>query len=154
MFANIHFCVWTWEVLRSTLSFRLCLEKYCISEHDYWDSCLSFTFISCNTLNFTFISCNTFLSMVMYWWLFTFEEYYLWDIVLKVSICFRGTYRPHIQGQRISQARYQCKNSKQAQLALHATCFLSFFYPEDGANMFLRNVTWHAGILLILFFNR
>jgi hypothetical protein len=62
----------------------------------------------------------------------------VWEITscspLKVNTRFGGIYRLHLQGRRIS-----LKN-------LHAKCFLAglllglFFDPEDGNNMFLRNV--------------
>jgi hypothetical protein len=66
-----------------------------------------------------------------------------WDITpcspLKTNRRFRGTCRLHLQG-RISRARNQ--------RALLATCFHAgflsglFFNPEDGGDMFLRNVGW------------
>jgi hypothetical protein len=67
-----------------------------------------------------------------------------WDITLcsplKVNRRFGGTYRLHLQGRNISWARNQ--------EALLATCFHVgfllglFFDPEDGGDVFLRNVSW------------
>jgi hypothetical protein len=54
---------------------------------------------------------------------------------LKVNWRFGGTYRLHIQGQRISRAR-NCLSP--------AEFFLGLFYPEDGGNIFLRNVGLHV----------
>jgi hypothetical protein len=59
-----------------------------------------------------------------------------WDIMprspLKVNRRFGGTYRLHLQ-RRISRVRNQLENKWQAEVCL-------FFDPEDGGNMFLRNV--------------
>jgi hypothetical protein len=65
-----------------------------------------------------------------------------WDITshspLKVNRRFGGTWRLHLQGRRISQARNQP--------ALLATCFHAgvvldlFFDLEDGGDIFIRNV--------------
>jgi hypothetical protein len=65
------------------------------------------------------------------------EEYIFWDITPcsppKVNRRFGGTYRLYLQGGIISRA-------------LLATCFHSgillglFFVPENGGDMFLRNV--------------
>jgi hypothetical protein len=62
-----------------------------------------------------------------------------WDTTphspLKVNRLFGGTSLLHLQGRKICQARNQL-----------ATCFhaafllLIFFDPEDGGDMFLRNV--------------
>jgi hypothetical protein len=63
-----------------------------------------------------------------------------WDItpcsLVKVNRRFGGTYRLHLQG-RISRARYQ-----RILLAscFHAGVLLGLFDPEDGGDMFLRNV--------------
>jgi hypothetical protein len=44
-------------------------------------------------------------------WIYAEKSTIFWDIIpcgpLKVNWCFRGTYRLHLQGQRISQARNQ-----------------------------------------------
>jgi hypothetical protein len=60
--------------------------------------------------------------------------------LLKDNRHFGGTCHLPLQGRRISQAR----NKRDA---LHATCFHTgflrgLFYPEDGGDMFLRNVGW------------
>jgi hypothetical protein len=56
--------------------------------------------------------------------------------LLKVNQRFRGTYRLHLQGQRISQVRNQLC------LLPASTDFLLglFFDFEDGGNMFHRNI--------------
>jgi hypothetical protein len=60
--------------------------------------------------------------------------------LLKVNGRFGETCRLHLQGPKISRAR------NQREVALLATCFHAvpllalFFYPEDGGDMFLRNV--------------
>jgi hypothetical protein len=52
---------------------------------------------------------------------------------LKVILRFGGTYRLHLQGRIISQQETSVKSS---------ACRLAglFFDPEDGGDMFLRNV--------------
>jgi hypothetical protein len=66
-------------------------------------------------------------------------DYYLWDITpcspLKVKRRFGRTYRLHLQVRRISRARNQRESRWQAEL-------YSFFDPEDGGDMLLRNVCW------------
>jgi hypothetical protein len=60
-----------------------------------------------------------------------------WDIMLcdslEVSRCFRGIYHHHLEGYKINHARNQSESRWQAEL-------VSFFYPGDGGDMFLRNV--------------
>jgi hypothetical protein len=60
-----------------------------------------------------------------------------WDTTscspLKINRHFAETYRLHLQGRRISRARNQSASRWQAGLC-------SFFDPEDGSYMFLRNV--------------
>jgi hypothetical protein len=57
-----------------------------------------------------------------------------WDITLcswlKVNRRFGGTCRLHLLGRRVNQARYQREMRWQAEL----------FDPQDGGDMFLRNV--------------
>jgi hypothetical protein len=57
-----------------------------------------------------------------------------WDITpcspLKVNRLFGGTGLLHLKGRRISQARNQ-----------HDAGSRLFFDPEDGSNMFIRNVS-------------
>jgi hypothetical protein len=55
-----------------------------------------------------------------------YEEYYLLGITPCGPLKVNGTYHLHLQGQRISRARYQPG---------------LFFNPEDGGNMFLRNIS-------------
>jgi hypothetical protein len=61
----------------------------------------------------------------------------LWDITpcssLRVKRRFGGTYRLHLQGRKISRRRNQRESRWQVELC---------FYPEDGGDMFLRNVSW------------
>jgi hypothetical protein len=58
-----------------------------------------------------------------------------WDITpcspLKVNWRFGGTCRLHLQGRKISRARNQRESRWQAD-------------PEDGGDMFLRNVGWNS----------
>jgi hypothetical protein len=72
----------------------------------------------------------------------------VWNITLcrpmRVNRSLRGTYRLHLQGRRISQARNQreaCRKELASRVALLATCFMLglFFDLEDGGDMFLRN---------------
>jgi hypothetical protein len=60
-----------------------------------------------------------------------------WDITpcspLSVNRRFEGTYRHHLQGRKISWARNQRESRWQAELC---------FDPEDGGDIFLRNVGW------------
>jgi hypothetical protein len=62
----------------------------------------------------------------------------LWDKAqcrpLKVNRRFKGTYRFHLQCQRINQER----NQHESRYLLHAGFFLGlFFEPENGGDMFL-----------------
>jgi hypothetical protein len=70
-----------------------------------------------------------------------YKEYYtFWDIRRcspLVNRRFRGTYRLHLQGRRISQARNQRESMWQADPMLGL-----FFNPEDGGDIVLRNVGW------------
>jgi hypothetical protein len=66
----------------------------------------------------------------------------LWDITpcspLKIKWCFGGICRLHLQDWRLSQARNQHEaGSKQGLLFL-------LFNPEDGGEIFLRNVGWFS----------
>jgi hypothetical protein len=58
-----------------------------------------------------------------------------WDIIscslLKINLRFGGTLRLYLQGRRISQARNQRESRWQAE----------FFDPEDGGDIFLRNIS-------------
>jgi hypothetical protein len=67
-----------------------------------------------------------------------------WDITpcspLKINRLFEGTHRLHLQG-RISWVRYQREGSLLA-TCFHAGVFLGLSQPEDGGNMFIRNVGW------------
>jgi hypothetical protein len=63
----------------------------------------------------------------------------IWDITpfspFNINRCFGGTYRLHLQERIISRARNQCESRWQAELCL-------FFDPEDGSEIFLRDVGW------------
>jgi hypothetical protein len=65
------------------------------------------------------------------------EESYFWDIMpsspLKVNWRFRGTRRLHFQGRSLSQAR----NEREA-----GSLVCLFFNPDDGGDIFFRNVGW------------
>jgi hypothetical protein len=68
-----------------------------------------------------------------------------WDItpcsLLKVNRRFGETYHLHLQGGKISRARNQRESRWQAEICSHAGFLLgSFFGPEDGGDMILRNV--------------
>jgi hypothetical protein len=66
-----------------------------------------------------------------------------WDITpcgpLKVIQCFRGTYRLHLQGREISNIPGWKHVASRAGFLLGL-----FFDPEDGRDMFPRNVGWHS----------
>jgi hypothetical protein len=68
-----------------------------------------------------------------------------WDITprspLYVNRCFGGTCRLHLQGQRISQPRHQ---REVCYLLLLCYILCLFSDPEDGGDMFLRNVGLHS----------
>jgi hypothetical protein len=62
---------------------------------------------------------------------------------LKVNRHFGGTYRLHLQGRRIRQARYQRESRCQAEFYFKAGFLLVLFLdPEDGGDMFIRNICW------------
>jgi hypothetical protein len=77
-----------------------------------------------------------------------------WDttpcILLKINRRFRGTCWLHLHGQRISQARKQHEAGRKQSSAyllllgvLHVRFILgSFFGPEHGGDIFLRNVSF------------
>jgi hypothetical protein len=64
-----------------------------------------------------------------------------WDItqcsLLKVNRRFGGTYCLHLQGRKLSWARKQHDSRW-----LLPSLLSLFFDPEDGGDMFLRNVGW------------
>jgi hypothetical protein len=66
-----------------------------------------------------------------------------WDITpcspLRVNRRFGGTYRLHLQGRK-NKFR---KKSRESRCTL-VSCWTYFFNPEDGGDMFLRNVGWHS----------
>jgi hypothetical protein len=68
-----------------------------------------------------------------------YEKHHHWDITtyspLKANRRFKGTHRLHLQGRKISRAGL-------AQHLLSSFLFCLFFDPEDGGDVFLRNVEW------------
>jgi hypothetical protein len=76
-----------------------------------------------------------------------------WDITLcnplRVNRSFGGIYRLHLQDRKISRGRNQresrCLRAKGRALlatSLHAGLLLGlFFYPENGGDIFFRNVS-------------
>jgi hypothetical protein len=68
-----------------------------------------------------------------------------WDITpcspLSIHRRFGGTYRFHLQGRK---NKFSNKPAwKQVASSFHAGLLLNLFFdPEDGGNMFLRNVGW------------
>jgi hypothetical protein len=64
-----------------------------------------------------------------------------WDITpcnpLKADQRFGGTDRLHLQGQRISRARYQRESKCQAE---PGAILGLFFDPEDSGDIFLQNI--------------
>jgi hypothetical protein len=56
---------------------------------------------------------------------------------LKVNRLFGGTYRPRLQGRRISRARNQ-HESRWKTAGCRAGFLLGFFDPEDGGDVFLE----------------
>jgi hypothetical protein len=88
-----------------------------------------------------------------------FKTQRYWNVTpcspLRVNQCFAGTYRLHLQGWKVSQARNQHEYIQQAECIyilkiiclddclLHADFLLGLvFNPEKGSDMFLRNVGW------------
>jgi hypothetical protein len=63
----------------------------------------------------------------------------LWDVTscgtVKVNTRFGGTYRLHLQSQRVNQTKHQAGS-------MHRSSFLAWFAfnPEDGSDIFLRYV--------------
>jgi hypothetical protein len=69
-----------------------------------------------------------------------------WDIKpygpVKVSPCFKGTYRLHLHYRRLIQARNQHEASSIACCLLHAGFLLGLlFNPEDEGLIFPRNMS-------------
>jgi hypothetical protein len=58
---------------------------------------------------------------------------------LEGILCFRGTYRLHLQDRRVSQGRNQKKYSASSAGSVGFLLGL-VFHTEDGGDMFLRNV--------------
>jgi hypothetical protein len=56
---------------------------------------------------------------------------------LKVNRCFGGKYRLHLQSRRIRQERSQHGSGL---CLLPAFALVLFFDPENGVDMYLRNV--------------
>jgi hypothetical protein len=72
-----------------------------------------------------------------------------WDITpcspLNVNRRFGGTYHLHLPGRRINRARNQCESRWQTWLCFHPDFLLCLLFdPEDGGDMFLRNVGGHS----------
>jgi hypothetical protein len=67
-----------------------------------------------------------------------------WDITpcnpLKVNRRFGGTYCLHLQGRKISRARNQLESRLVTYCDAGFLLSLHIFDPEDGGDMFLRNV--------------
>jgi hypothetical protein len=67
-----------------------------------------------------------------------------WDMTpcspLSVNRRFGRTYRSHLQGRRNKFNKKPA--SKQVASYLLVSCWTYFFDPEDGGDMFLRNVGW------------
>jgi hypothetical protein len=62
-----------------------------------------------------------------------------WDITpfspLSVNRRFGGTYRLHLQDRKNKFTKKACSR---------VSCWTYFLDPEDGGDMFLRNVCWHS----------
>jgi hypothetical protein len=77
-----------------------------------------------------------------------------WDVTmccpLKVNQYFVGTYRLHLQGKRVSQAKNQLHNIPEDKTLQSIICLMRGMCPahillriEDGGSMFLRNADTH-----------
>jgi hypothetical protein len=62
--------------------------------------------------------------------------------ILNVSRRYGETCRLHLQGRRMRHSRNQRESSWHAELCCCSFLFGLFFDPEDGGDMFFRNVGW------------